>query len=79
MSERRKMKVIERNKLADVRQLSKRELIELLQAKGNLQQQLFQKAREVRQQAQNDEVVIRGVIEISNHCQKNCDHNFQHN
>lgn len=68
------MKVIERNKLADVRQLSKRELIQLLQVKGNLQQQLFQEAREVRQQAQNDEVVIRGVIEISNHCQKNCDY-----
>ena len=68
------MKVIERKKIADVGQLSKRELIELLQAKGSLQQQLFQQAREVRQQAENDAVVIRGVIEISNHCQKNCDY-----
>ena len=69
------MKVIERSKIiADVGQLSKRELIELLQAKGSLQQQLFQQAREVRQQAENDAVVTRGVIEISNHCQKNCDY-----
>ncbi|GAB4527507.1 MAG: [FeFe] hydrogenase H-cluster radical SAM maturase HydE [Pleurocapsa sp.] len=68
------MTVIERKKFVEIGQLNKQELIELLQAKGNLQQQLFQEARAVRKEATSDRVVLRGVIEISNNCQKNCDY-----
>ncbi|EAZ92671.1 radical SAM protein [Crocosphaera chwakensis] len=58
----------------DIPNLSKSELKELIQAQGELQQDLFRQAREVRQQAGVDEVLLRGVIEISNYCQKNCDY-----
>ena len=51
--------------------LTKPELIELLQVTGNKQQDLFEQARNVRQ---SDEVVLRGVIEITNYCQKNCNY-----
>ncbi|WP_198649046.1 radical SAM protein [Cyanothece sp. BG0011] len=58
----------------NISNLSKSELKELIQAQGELQQDLFRQAREVRQQAGVDEVLLRGVIEISNYCQKNCDY-----
>jgi len=53
---------------------SKDDLIELLQAEGVLQEQLFRKAREVRQEAGLNNVLLRGVIEISNYCQKRCEY-----
>lgn len=68
------MKVFEKERLIDIRQLDKPELIQLLQAEGELQQQLFQQARDVRRQQGADEVLLRGVIEISNYCQKNCEY-----
>jgi biotin synthase len=46
----------------------------LLTAEGELQQELFQWAREVRRENDGDNVVLRGVIEITNICQKNCDY-----
>jgi biotin synthase len=49
-------------------------ILELLTAEGSLQQELFEKARQVRHDAGQDDVVLRGVIEISNACQKNCDY-----
>lgn len=55
-------------------QLTKSELLRWLTAEGDLQQQLFRQAREVRRQSGSDEVTLRGVIEISNYCQKNCDY-----
>ncbi|WP_013320418.1 [FeFe] hydrogenase H-cluster radical SAM maturase HydE [Gloeothece verrucosa] len=55
-------------------QITKTELITLLQASGSLQQQLFRQAREIRQRYHGDQVVVRGVIEISNYCQKNCNY-----
>lgn len=50
------------------------DIMPLLTAEGHLQQELFEKARQVRREVDQDEVVIRGVIEISNCCQKNCDY-----
>ncbi len=44
----------------------------LLQAEGETQQQLFQAARQVREEAGMQAVKLRGVIEISNYCQKHC-------
>ncbi len=58
----------------EIGQLTKTEVMMLLQSTGALQQQLFRQAREVRRQAQGDRMVLRGVIEISNYCQKNCDY-----
>jgi biotin synthase len=62
------------NAQIDLRQITKTELIRLLQASGELQQQLFQQARAMRKEKIGDKVVLRGVIEISNYCQKNCDY-----
>ncbi|MBW4614977.1 MAG: radical SAM protein [Desmonostoc vinosum HA7617-LM4] len=58
----------------DIKQLTKSELIELLQLEGEMQQSLFQKARVMRRLHGTDKVMLRGVMEISNYCQKNCDY-----
>lgn len=47
---------------------------ELLICMGDMQQELFKQAREVRHQYLGDEIKLRGVIEISNICQKDCDY-----
>ena len=49
-------------------------IMPLLSAEGHLQEELFEKARQARREAGQDEVVLRGVIEISNYCQKSCDY-----
>jgi biotin synthase len=46
----------------------------LLLAEAADQQVLFERARQVRAAAGVDAVTLRGVIEISNHCQKSCDY-----
>lgn len=58
----------------EIGKITKAEIIKLLQASGTLQQQLFHCARETRQHYQGDQVFLRGVIEISNACFKNCDY-----
>lgn len=68
------MAVSERQGRLEIEQLSKSELLSLLTAEGDLQEQLFQQAREVRRESGADEVILRGVIEISNYCQKSCDY-----
>lgn len=68
------MSTLERLEPIDIAQLSKADLLQLLQVKGEAQQQLFEQARTVRQAAQADRVLLRGVIEVSNYCQKNCDY-----
>lgn len=64
------MKVVERKVPIDIRQLSRAELRELLCAEGDLQQELFEQARNIRRDRGADKVLLRGVIEISNYCQK---------
>ncbi|HOI57156.1 MULTISPECIES: radical SAM protein [unclassified Methanoculleus] len=51
-----------------------RQLLRLLTSTGDLQQELFRQARSVRHRYSGDEVKLRGVIEISNICQKDCDY-----
>ncbi len=72
------MKVFEQDKLLPLHQttkaITKAELVELLQVRGELQQELFRRARLVRKNNDLDNVLVRGVIEISNFCQKNCDY-----
>lgn len=50
----------------------KQTVLDWLQARGPAQQQLFEEARAVRAAHGGDEVLLRGVIEISNHCDKRC-------
>jgi biotin synthase len=68
------MEVFQTQERIDIEKLNRSQLSELLTATGELQQQLFQQARLVRQEQGVNEVTIRGVIEISNFCQKNCDY-----
>ncbi|MFO1430429.1 MAG: radical SAM protein [Candidatus Competibacteraceae bacterium] len=58
----------------ETQETSKQRFIKLLKAEGQLQRQLFQEARAIRRSSGLDEVMLRGVIEISNHCQKQCDY-----
>jgi oxygen-independent coproporphyrinogen III oxidase len=60
--------------LSDINNLSDGDLKSLLTARGDLQQELFSKAREIRKEHMGDSLLLRGVIEISNICQKNCDY-----
>ncbi len=52
----------------------KADILRLLTCKGKMQQALFRAARVARQAAGMDAVKLRGVIEISNYCQKSCDY-----
>ncbi len=58
----------------NVKALDDLQLSSLLDAAGDLQQELFARAREVRRQVHGDFVHLRGVIEYSNICRKNCDY-----
>jgi biotin synthase len=46
----------------------------LLRAEGEEQQQLFAHARRVRTDAFGHGAAMRGIIEVTNHCAKNCDY-----
>jgi biotin synthase len=54
--------------------LTRADLRELITAEGELQAWLFQSAREARHAAGADPVTLRGVIEISSFCAKNCNY-----
>ncbi len=54
--------------------MSEQQLLSLLTSTGDMQQELFEQARAIRHRYLGDEIKLRGVIEISNICQKNCDY-----
>lgn len=56
------------------RQPEKADILKLLTVTGEFQQELFRQARTVRAASGADKVHLRGVIEISNYCQKSCDY-----
>ncbi len=58
--------------MSDRHQLSRPDLLRLLTATGDVQQELFSQARDVRHDESGDEVLLRGVIEVSSYCQKQC-------
>ena len=58
----------------EILNMSDQQLLRLLTSTGDVQQELFKQARAVRHQYLGDEITLRGVIEISNICQKNCDY-----
>jgi len=53
---------------------SRSSLIKMMKAEGEWQQGLFEMARKTRGDQGLDQVTLRGVIEISNYCQKNCNY-----
>src|SRR5262249_29467357 len=55
-------------------QLSRAEVRHLLTATGAAQENLFARARAARHESCGDEVWLRGLVEISNYCQKKCDY-----
>jgi biotin synthase len=60
--------------MGNLTMLEKREIVRLLKAENELQQELFQEANKVRSESSNNQVVIRGAVEISNCCQKRCNY-----
>lgn len=58
----------------NISEMSDQQLLSLLTSSGSEQQELFKQAKAVRHQHLGDEIKLRGVIEISNICQKNCDY-----
>lgn len=56
------------------RSVTKNDILNLLTVNGDCQQELFRRARAIRAENYADKVHLRGVIEISNFCQKNCDY-----
>jgi biotin synthase len=62
------------NKLKNNETLTKDELATLLTATGDLQEELFATAREIRSNYHGDKVMLRGVIETSSYCEKNCNY-----
>lgn len=65
------MEIIEKLKIGKI---NKSEIVQLLKARGDLQKSLFEEAKKIRRKYFGDKVVVRGVIEISNYCRKNCDY-----
>jgi biotin synthase len=52
----------------------KADILYLLKATGDLQQELFMHARAIRAAHTENKILLRGVIEISNYCQKSCNY-----
>ena len=52
--------------------MEKREIIEWLDSRGEKAEELFRKAREIRYSGTGSRVYLRGLIEISNVCNKDC-------
>jgi biotin synthase len=65
---------MEKTTMIRIDTLDKSGVIQWLKARGAQQQELFRQARAVRAQHGADEVLLRGVIEISNHCEKACNY-----
>ena len=58
--------------MIQVSQFDRLQALEWLRARGPKQQELFRQARHVRRAHCNDDVLLRGVIEMSSHCSKLC-------
>src|SRR5687768_10839644 len=54
--------------------LTRAEIADALNARGQVQQDLFAEARRVRANVFGDEVVLRGVVEVTNVCRVDCEY-----
>jgi biotin synthase len=52
--------------------LEKEEIIELLKRSGNQKKSLFEKARKLKEETVGKKVFLRGLVEFSNICSKDC-------
>jgi biotin synthase len=52
--------------------LNREEIIQLLSLPGKYSPELFAAADKVRKEQIGDEIFLRGIIEFSNHCDRNC-------
>ena len=59
-------------KAHDGHDLSRKEIIQLLLVPVKYSPALFDAADKVRKEQVGDEIFLRGIIEFSNHCQRNC-------
>jgi biotin synthase len=60
--------------MAMTAQFSRDEIVRLVTATDTDQQELFERARVARRENCGDQVLLRGLVEISNYCQKKCDY-----
>jgi len=51
-----------------------KEILKLLQLEGDELKQLYTEADQVRKTNMGDEVYLRGILEVSNYCKKNCNY-----
>ncbi len=59
-------------KAKEGKDLNRQEIIQLLYLPGKYSPELFVAADNVRKDQVGDEIFLRGIIEFSNHCQRNC-------
>ena len=64
--------MIDLQHLLNQNEFSKQDLIYLLTLKGDAVSQLFEKSKEIKQKYVGNSVYLRGLIEFSNICRKNC-------
>ncbi|ELR99205.1 radical SAM protein [Gloeocapsa sp. PCC 73106] len=59
------MKIFSSEEFTDIEYLTKREIVELLRAEGQLQKSLFNRAKAIRSEVGIDTVKLRGIIKIA--------------
>jgi biotin synthase len=59
-------------KAQDGKDLNRKEIIQLLSLPAKYSPELFSAADKVRKEKVGDEIFLRGIIEFSNHCERNC-------
>ena len=52
----------------------KKDLLEMLTVTGSAQDELFKEARKLREDSFGNQVIVRGVTEVTNLCRVNCDY-----
>ena len=52
--------------------MTKQDLIDRLQARGQEQEKLWAEADRIRKETLGEAVHLRGIIELSNYCVRNC-------
>jgi biotin synthase len=59
-------------KAQDGQDLNRKEIIQLLSLPAKYSPELFSAADKMRKEQVGDEIFLRGIIEFSNHCERNC-------
>ena len=59
-------------KAQDGKDLNRKEIIQLLSLPAKYSPELYSAADKVRKEQMGDEIFLRGIIEFSNYCERNC-------